>query len=267
MSAEETGDIPDYVRLLREITDEAAPYTEEARARAAFAVMAQEVAETAIRLVRVNDTTDAGLVAEVDALVRTSQQLLTRAVVAARANPTQSWEKIGAALGVTRQSAQTRFGPACDAWTAAFNEQGGVLPDGAADTADAAAALDVWLLQHLDSTAYRAHPEQPVSGGLARMDPHEETGDITRRERLLWQQHLQPPYDQLAALADREAVLLDKMAEIGLGTNSRQEAVKHRALAAGYRAQAATAAVGPVADRAPTDGAAPPAGTPEHADR
>jgi hypothetical protein len=248
MNNEDSEDAPDFVGSLRAVTDEAAPCTKESRARIAFADMARNIAEAVIRLVRVNEpATDMGLINEVNTFVKASQGLLTRAVVAARADPAQSWEKIGSTLGMTRQSAQARFGAAVDAWDAweASVESGEARPADVRDITALAAELDDWLLRHRDPDMYLAHPDKPVSGGLVRMNPDEEVADITRRERLLWQQHDQPPLDQLAALADREAVLHDRMAGIGLNpAGERQAAARCRALAAGYRAQAA-ATTGP----------------------
>jgi hypothetical protein len=168
-------------------------------------------------------------------------------VVAARAAGT-SWEDIGTALGITRQSAHNRFIEAERHWKDVLAHPEGTntdglrysrLPHGADDTAAVAADLDAWVIRHRERTdVLGAHPDAPVSGNLRRMGPLDEDLHLSVRLRaLLDEQPLSLPVDELIAIYERQAVLAERLAAGGVEpAGNREHAARAGARAAELRA-------------------------------
>jgi hypothetical protein len=244
--------VSDLEAALRAAIDDQSPFTEESRARVAFAAEAKDLAEHAAGFVRVNDhvhdRVTAVFVGDVARLVAEARQLLAAAVVVARVGGV-SWEAIGDELEITRQSVHQKYADDVKRWKEAYDQRDATgphaprLPYGAYNTAEVAARLDEWSIRHREpGVGYVAHPDAPVTGGLQRMDPHAESLDIARRRQRLWADHIVPPPGQLAALYERDAELWDKMAGMGFSTDCAAQARESRALAEQHRARAAETA-------------------------
>jgi hypothetical protein len=234
-------------------TDEDSPYTEVSRAQVVLAATAQELADYARGFVRVyDDRPSALLVDDAARAVVKAQALLRAAVVAARAAHV-SWEDLGGALDITKQSAHQRYAEDERQWKEALDRPEAVneigqrysrLPYGAENTAAVAARLDEWALRHRQPTDVTGpHPQAPVSGGLRKMGPFDEQLDLHRRLRILWDDHIVPPAELVAALHEREAVLAERLADGGVDpTGNRKAATRSRTRAAEFRARAAAEA-------------------------
>ncbi|MEV6306007.1 hypothetical protein AB0M02_41805 [Actinoplanes sp. NPDC051861] len=170
-------------------TDEASPYTDEARALVELASIARELSDASRTFVAAGGQPQVSLIEKASRTVTGAERLLSAAVVACRAAGI-SWKDIGESLGVTKQTAQGRFTGAVNQWTDAP----------ATDWFARAAELDAWI---------------PFSGGLRRMGPFEEQLEISDRRRRLLEGHIFPAA-QLAPLYDREAVLYDRLAAGGV---------------------------------------------------
>lgn len=154
-----------------------------ALARLAVSQQAQQLAERATNALVPTGTAedarsdDAEDVAIAYQLVDEARELLSRAVVEARERGV-SWETIGAEHGgITRQSAQERYGPALAEWNDALDrptERSGPflssrLPDGLEQPAATAARLDAWAQTHVAAAIRQrgqAHEALLVSTGL-----------------------------------------------------------------------------------------------------
>lgn len=165
------------------------PYTRAALARLRLSGAHRQTAETALSRVGTQQDSSATVapgdfVREAAELIRLAEEAQRRAVVYERERGT-SWEDIGEALGVTKQSAHARFAEYVNEWTAPFDKPERRHPDGTADdrripygaryapgaavpangsAEKTAADLDRWLCRH-DGFADQEHP---VSAGLPR---------------------------------------------------------------------------------------------------
>jgi hypothetical protein len=181
------------------------PFTEASRARITLADALAELADRAAAFVPIYGSTlrpdgtapaAASTISEVAGLVFQARQVLILAVVTARLGRT-TWEEVGQALEVTGPSAQQRFGgdverfrdellsPENPHYTGEFGEIRYRLAPAALDPAEAAARLDEWVRRHQAADGEIPDPA-PVSGGLARMDPHAELAWISDLSHDQW---------------------------------------------------------------------------------
>jgi hypothetical protein len=234
--------------------DSLAPYTDASRARLAMSREASDLADSARTLVPIypgelrrtgGSSTAGGMIEDVARLRARADYVLTLAVVYERLAGT-SWEQIGEALGVTRQSAHQRYADAERRFREALAEpeatsDGGepyVRLDAAAYEPDEwAGRLDAWVIRHRERWDAGQGPE-PVSGGLARMDPQTELFALADRRRRLFAQHFVVPREELIAIAERELQLWQQMAaaESGRVRPAAEGAEMTRRTLAGLRA-------------------------------
>jgi hypothetical protein len=211
-----------------------APYTDASLARLALAHEASELADSARAFVPIHPSelrstggggTGGSMIEDAARLRAQADQVLTLAVVYERLTGT-SWEQIGEALGVTRQSAHQRYADAERRFREALAE-----PEATGDSGepyvrlDAAAyepdewagRLDAWVIRHREPWDAGQGPA-PVSGGLARMDPQTELFALADRRRRLFAQHFVVPREELIAIAERELQLWLQMAAAETGS-------------------------------------------------
>ncbi|MFZ3494714.1 hypothetical protein ACODT5_16080 [Streptomyces sp. 5.8] len=165
------------------------PYTLAALARLMLSAAHNDTAETALSRVATKDdfsgTVSPGdFVREATELIRLAEHAQRRAVIYERERGT-SWEDIGEALGITKQSAHAKFAGHVNEWREPFGKPERRHPDGTADdrripygaryapgaaapasgsAEKTAANLDQRLRRHDDW----ADQEHPVSGCLPR---------------------------------------------------------------------------------------------------
>ncbi|WP_157255080.1 hypothetical protein [Nonomuraea typhae] len=239
-------------------TPDDAPFTEESLAKLALAATARELADFAAGFVAIYPGRPYEVVEDAARCVARAQELLVRAVIAQRAAG-GSWEDIGAALDITKQSAHAKFREASEEWDAAIrrpevvDQMYGItgslethvfnrMPAGTARPEETAADLDAWALAHAaaDGRTAPGHvDDRPVSGGMVRMDPLTELMTLTNRTAAIRDEFIGPPPHLLADVHEREAVLWDRVAAEG-GTASRgarKRASEARKRATDYRAQ------------------------------
>ncbi|WP_330346678.1 hypothetical protein OG858_47070 (plasmid) [Streptomyces europaeiscabiei] len=208
------------------------PYTPAALARLMLSDAYRNVAETALGRIGTEDdssstVTPGGFVREAAELIRLAEHAQRQAVIYERERGT-SWEEIGEALGITRQSAHTKFTDPVKAWRAPLDKPERRHPDGTPDdkripygaryapgsavpangsAEKTARDLDRWLRRH-DGWADQEHP---VSGGLPRHSTIEMVllvGDAAHRMRM---DHLVPDPQAEADLLDLRADLQERM--------------------------------------------------------
>ncbi|MDR7277739.1 hypothetical protein [Catenuloplanes atrovinosus] len=149
-------------------------WTDAARARLALAAAAADLADTAAALVSTAHEDEHASALEhltrIEEIAGAVAEVRKLAVIHARERA-MPWERIGDALGVTRQTAHARFGAVVDEWHDVLydpDKHGWAwMPEGAYDPAATAATLDRWL-------ARRHHGDGPaptVSAGLPTYDP------------------------------------------------------------------------------------------------
>jgi len=152
-----------------------AQYGRRARARLALCQAARRLSDQARALVptAADDHHRRGQwVGDAAGLVDRAREVLELAVVAERHRGT-SWGNIAAALGISPEMAEGRFGALEREWKAALRhpqvKAGGVvgfqLPEGAHHPDHYAQALDAWVLRHRERQD-PGHDEHPVSGHL-----------------------------------------------------------------------------------------------------
>jgi hypothetical protein len=208
------------------------PYTEATRARMVPAAEAADLADLAAGFVpigqyelRPDGRTEFGTerLYEANRLAGAARRVLDAAAVFARLGGA-SWADIGAALDVTRQSAQERFESAVNRfreellspknpdYTGDFGQVRWRLHPAALDPQDAAERLDDWVREH---AAPGDDPESaPVSGGLAQMDPHAELRWLSDQSHQLWKDAggEVPPREASLRIAAREVVVYERIA-------------------------------------------------------
>jgi hypothetical protein len=219
-------------------------YSRAALARLVLSYERRQLAEQAAAGVPTDDTyaTTGILVTEAQQLVELAREVLTRSVIYERTNGT-SWEEIGEALGMTRQSALERFKAAMDEWELSLVEpfqtdENWLIPfmriHGAAyEPTWNGRLLDQWVRETLP--AYRDR-EYPVSGHLQPLSAGEEMHQVQAAIRHLHSSGAGPA--ERAAVYERKAALLDRIAIEDGTPEAAEQAAETRAHAAQLRAQA-----------------------------
>ncbi|MFI9214272.1 hypothetical protein ACIGW7_39855 [Streptomyces sp. NPDC053253] len=239
------------------------PYTETALARLMLSHALRETAECALHGMATGDDASSTVgpgdyVREAARLARLAEDVQRWAAVYERERGT-SWEEVGEALNITRQSAHTRFAEHVKKWRAPLDKPEKLLPDGTPDderipygaryapghprpaygtAEDTARDLDRWLRQHTGPTDHWDDQENPISGGLPR---HSTTSMVmlTQRvsHRLLEDQMVPDPQAQ-ADLCDHRVALYERLIREGgtVPTEIHQWIAKDRARAAALRA-------------------------------
>ncbi|MEU6965020.1 hypothetical protein [Streptomyces chrestomyceticus] len=235
------------------------PYTEEALARLMLSDAYREVADLALHGVTTgyDGSSIAGggsYVEEAAALVAGAESVLRRAVVYERERGT-SWEEIGAALGIAKQSAHKKFAADVERWRAPFDQPERLRPDGTPDderiphgvryaaAPSAAAAPPRRPPASWRHGCARTHPtdswpdhEHPVTGGLPR---HSTTAMLLLADRSsfrLYEDQLVPGPQAQADLAERRAALYERLVREGdAPPEAHQWIAKDRARATALR--------------------------------
>ena len=243
--------------------DPAHPYTETALARILLCDAYREVAETA--LARIATDSDGSsfvgpgdFVRDAASLLALAEEVMRRAAVYERERNT-SWEEIGEGLGITKQSAHKRFADHVDTWRAPFDQPAKVRPDGTPDderipygvryagdgtavdrrgTAEHTARdLETWLGKRTAPGDHWSDEEHPVTGHLPR---HSTTAMLMLADRVshqLLRDQLVPDPHRQADVADRRAVLYERLIREGDAPPEAREWIeKDRARAAALRA-------------------------------
>lgn len=232
-------------------TTDGITYGRAARLRVALASLAAEIAESA----RGQVTTYADSYAHggefieaANGLAGDARFLLTLAAAYERARGT-SWEAIGETLGITRQSAHTRFAEdierlnktLTESWLLGDEPRLIDLPEGAADPAGTADRLDRWAIRHRENTDPLAYKDEddpararPVSAGLPAMDALEHSTMVLTGVNLIHERHGAVPDDP--ARYDEETRVLE------LGLARRKIELYERMLAeeTGHRGRTGT---------------------------
>ncbi|WP_328665537.1 hypothetical protein OG905_00975 [Streptomyces sp. NBC_00322] len=212
------------------------PYTRTALARLLLSDANREVAESALGRIGTEDDSSSTVmpgdfVREAASLIRLAEYAQRQAVIYERERGT-SWEEIGEALGITRQSAHAKFADYVKAWRAPLDEPERLHPDGTPDdrripygaryapgsavpangsAEKTACTLDRWLRQHSGPADKCADQEHPVSGGLSRLSTIEMAllvGDAAHRMQM---DHLVPDPQAQADLWDLHADLSERL--------------------------------------------------------
>ncbi|MFI1285158.1 hypothetical protein ACH4U5_31115 [Streptomyces sp. NPDC020858] len=248
------------------------PYTLAALARLMLSEAHRDTAETALSRVGTQDDSSATVapgdfVREATELIRLAEHAQRRAVVYERERGT-SWEDIGDALGITKQSAHAKFAEYVNEWGEPFDKPERRHPNGTADdrripygaryapgaavpangsAEKTAAALDRWLRRH-DNWADQEHP---VSGSLPRYSTPEMSLLVSHAAHRMRIDQLMPDPHAEADLWDYHAELHERMIHEsecgGLPLHPKidypQEAARSRARAAALREAAGHASL------------------------
>jgi hypothetical protein len=224
-------------------------YGREAQARVALSVAAREVSDYARGLVPADDRgSGAGEVLERAAqLVDEARNVLERAVVYEREQGA-SWQTIGAALGISRQTAHERFAEIERRWQDALRRPyaeagpGGRLtlrlPDGAEDPKRWGQQLDSWVIRHRER-ADMDTGEHPVSGRQRAQSLLEASGDLVKEGRELTTRGASMA--ERFAFYERKAALLQQIA----AADPEDPAAEHAAIAARRQLEEARRRVNP----------------------
>ncbi|MEU7206102.1 hypothetical protein [Streptomyces sp. NPDC045470] len=236
------------------------PYTEEALARLMLSDAYRQVADLALHGVTTgyDGSSIAGggsYVEEAAALVAGAESVLRRAVVYERERGT-SWEEIGAALGIAKQSAHKKFAADVERWRAPFDQPERLRPDGTPDderiphgvryaaapecsggtAEETARELETWLRARTHPTDIWSDQEHPVTGGLPR---HSTTAMLLLADRSsfrLYEDQLVPGPQAQADLAERRAALHERLVREGdAPPEAHQWIAKDRARATALR--------------------------------
>ncbi|WP_226487496.1 hypothetical protein [Streptomyces parvulus] len=186
-------------------------------------------------------------------LVHQAQEVLTRAVVYERQKHT-SWEAIGDQLDVKKQTAHERYKETVSEWQLALQEPHYPAPPPSRPVRDlrlheaayaptaAGHGLDAWVREHV--TAHR-ETDHPVTGHLPALSTAEEMVQVLDALNHLHRDMHQPPDPAArAALIERKAALLDRIAVEEGRPDATQRAEEARALAVQLRAEAREAGEG-----------------------
>lgn len=239
------------------------PFTETALARLMLSFALHEAAECALGGMATGDDASSTVgpgdyVREAARLIRLAEEVQRWAAIYERERGT-SWEEIGEALGITRQSAHFRFVEYVKTWRVPLDQPARLLPDGTPDderipygaryapghprpyygtAEDTAHILDNWLRNHSGPTDHWADQEKPVSGGLPR---HSTTSMLLLADgashRLLQDQLVPDPQAQ-ADLCDHRVALYERLIREGgpVPAEIHQWIAKDKARAAALRA-------------------------------
>lgn len=195
---------------------------------------------------------------------REAEDLVVRAVVFERQRGT-TWEQIGDHLGITRQSAQARYGQAVTEWDDGLHAPYGAedtgqlprrpdLPDAACNPQKAGARLDTWSRTWNQGFETRLKDlERPVTGKLRALELRDEVGMVIAEARWSTGRPLRaqdPGEEYLAEYEDWKASVYERIAATeGNNQDAADIAAGCRARAAERRARIAAAATGPQAVR------------------
>ncbi|MDQ0798187.1 hypothetical protein [Streptomyces sp. B1I3] len=208
------------------------PYTPAALARLMLSDAHREVAETALARIGTGDdssstVTPGDFVREAADLIRLAEEAQRRAVIYERERGT-SWEEIGEALGITRQSAHTKFAQRVKTWReplanperrhhdctpddrripygARYAPGSAVPANGSAEKT--AHELDRWLRRHDGA----ADQEDPVSGSLPRYSTIQMVTLVHEAAHRMRMDHLVPDPQEEADMWDFSADLQERM--------------------------------------------------------
>ncbi len=198
----------------------AARYSRKSQARIALSVAAREVSDEARGLVPADDRGSGvgEIVERVVQLVDHTRDVLERAVVFEREQGA-SWQDIGAALGISRQTAHERFAEVEERWKDALRRpwaeagpggrQALRLPEGAEDPERWSRQLDTWVIQHRERTDVDTG-EHPVSGQQRPQSLLEASGDLLNEGRELTARGASS--GERFAFYERKATLLEQIA-------------------------------------------------------
>ncbi|MEU2717790.1 hypothetical protein [Streptomyces sp. NPDC007205] len=257
------------------VQDSPHPYDEQALARIKLSDAYREVAEAALHGVatwydKSSFTGQGSYVEEAARLVSRAEDVLRYAVIYERESHS-SWEDIGGALGVTRQTAHERFADVVARWRAPLDKPERYLPDGTPDderipygaryadgdlrphygTAEQTAKnLEEWLQQRTVPGDSWADEEHPVTGALTRNSTATmlmRLSDIARR--LLDEQMVPDPRAE-ADMCERRVALYERMIREGeaVPADVRKWIQRDRARAAELRATPGTGTPWPTDD-------------------
>jgi hypothetical protein len=197
-----------------------ARYSRKVQARIALSVAARLVSDHARGLVLADDRgSGAGEIVErAVQLVDQARGVLERAVVYERERGA-SWQDIGAALGISRQTAHERFAEVERRWQDALrrpyaeagpgNELGLRLPEGAEDPERWGRQLDAWVIRHREHTDVDTG-EHPVSGQQGPQSLLEASGELLDEGRDLRSRGAS--LAERFAFYERKAALLEQIA-------------------------------------------------------
>lgn len=221
-------------------------YSRQALSRLVLSFEQRELSERAAAGVPTDDAYAAPgeLVEEAQTLVELAQDVLRWAVIHERQKGT-SWEEIGERLGgITRQSAHERYKEAVEEWQHALVEpyqpgtatspfRAPVLHEAALEPTKTAARLDTWASARFVSARNQPHP---VSGPLPPLTTVEEMNQVLAAIQHLTSRDAAPA--ERAAVYERKANLLDRIAAEDGRPDAAEQAADARARAARLRAEA-----------------------------
>ncbi|MET7816101.1 hypothetical protein ABZT26_35340 [Streptomyces sp. NPDC005395] len=212
------------------------PYTEAALARLMLSDAYRQVAERALQGITTRYDGDhfaggGSYVEEAAALVRQAEEVLRWAVVYERERHS-SWEEIGQALDVTRQSAHERFADRVARWRAPLDKPEHLRSDGtpaderipasvryvwdssrneASMAEETALELDTWLKDHTAPYDSWADDEHPVADRLPRHSTDGMVALLGRITRRLLEEQMAPDPRREADVCERRAALYERM--------------------------------------------------------
>ncbi len=222
-------------------------YSRKSQARIALSVAAREVSDEARGLVPADDRGSGvgEIVERAVQLVDRTRDVLERAVVYEREEGA-SWQDIGAALGISRQTAQERFAEVEQRWRDALRRpsaeadpggrQASRLPKGAEDPERWSRQLDTWVIRHRERTDIDTG-EHPVSGQQLPQSLLEAANDLLDEGRELTIRGAS--LAERFAFYERKATLLEQIAaadpddpaarQAAIAARRQLEEARHRA--------------------------------------
>lgn len=227
--------------------DEKAPLTDASLARLAMSREARKISDAACDLVPVaegelrGDGSGGGnghLTGQALELCEQARELLERTVVYERLGGA-SWETLGAALGIAKQSAHHRYSGAEQRFRqelanpVVIDEETGTLHQNqhpaAADPERTARALDEWADSHHPPVLSKTFDagdgnESLVLGRLARMDEDTELRALRQQREQLLRASSPACEEDLESITRRERELLQRQQSRSRGTAGRSRA-------------------------------------------
>jgi len=240
----------------RAAVDELAGYSRRALAHLAVAAQARQVADAAAGQVASGDSDHVSwgvprrgeVLDAARQILAAAEELLRRAVVYERERG-MSWEEIGEAFEISRQSAHARYADVETQWRTALrwpfgpdDDGTGIadphLPDGVHRPTESARLLDGWAARQVvarrsDLADLPAAARHLVSGGLSTLSTTEETARLLEAIRDAAGRQLHA--EDLARLHDRKATVFDRIAAESSDPQAAEAAAGARAYAAELR--------------------------------
>ncbi|MEV5348911.1 hypothetical protein [Streptomyces achromogenes] len=259
------------------VQDPPHPYDEQALARIKLSDAYREVAESALHGVatwydKSRFTGEGSYVEEAARLLSRAEDVLRYAVIYERERHS-SWEDIGGALGVTRQTAHERFADVVARWRAPLDNPERYRPDGTPDddripygvryadgqfpprpeygTAEHTAKdLEKWLKQRTVPGDSWAGEEHPVTGALTRNSTATMLMRLSDVSRRLLDEQMVPDPRAEAAMCERRVALYERMIREGgvVPADVHKWIARDRARAAELRATPGTGVPWPADD-------------------